>query len=63
MPANVLSARRIRVSCVLCSLFAMPLNGLFCWMFPGLVAHDIDMRSLERLATKVLPRLGLSLEG
>jgi len=41
----------------------LPLNWLFCWMFSGLVAHDVNMHSLERLATKVLPRLGLSLEG
>ena len=41
----------------------LPLNWLFCWMFSGLVAHDVNMASLERLATKVLPRLGLSMEG
>jgi alkanesulfonate monooxygenase SsuD/methylene tetrahydromethanopterin reductase-like flavin-dependent oxidoreductase (luciferase family) len=39
----------------------LPVNWLFCWMFSGLVEHEVNMRSLERYALKVLPRLGLEL--
>ncbi len=41
----------------------LPLNWLFCWMFTGLIDNATNLRSLERLATKVYPRLGLDMKG
>ena len=40
----------------------LPLDWLFCWMFSGLIDNDTNLRSLERLATKVYPRLGLNMD-
>ena len=36
---------------------------IFGWMFNGLVANDVNLKSLELYATKVLPRLGLGHPG
>ena len=40
----------------------LPLDWLFCWMFSGLIDHDTNLRSLERLATKVYPLVGLTMD-
>ena len=35
----------------------VPAQWLFAWMYNGLVPHEVNMRTIEAFATKVLPRV------
>jgi alkanesulfonate monooxygenase SsuD/methylene tetrahydromethanopterin reductase-like flavin-dependent oxidoreductase (luciferase family) len=35
-----------------------PVEWIFAWIYNGLVPHEANLRSIDRFATKVLPRFG-----
>jgi len=41
----------------------LPARWLFAWTYNGLIPHGKLMRSIERFATEVLPRVGVSETG